>query len=253
MIYPTPWLIRPPRSDAQWRLFCFSYAGGSAADFLSWQAKLAPRIDVCPLQLPGRGGRLRETPMLSPAEVVDAALDAVRPYCDMPFACFGHSLGALLAFEFTRRCRTLGLPMPVRLMVSGCGSPSSERDTEPLHLMDDDALVSALRRYNGTPVDVLNNRELMELVMPVIRADFELVSNYVYRPLPALDMPLTVLAGRGDTHVRPGQVEGWRAETTAACDVNWFDGDHFFIRQNADDVLRLVESALVEPRDAVLA
>ncbi|AEA65550.1 thioesterase II family protein [Burkholderia gladioli] len=244
MTVPNPWLIRAPNPNAPLRLFCFSYAGGSAADFLPWRAALAPRIDVCPLQLPGRGARLREAPLLSPADVVEAALDAVREHLDRPFACFGHSLGALLAFEFARRCRELGLREPARLMVSGCGAPACRHDTEPLHLMDDKTLMAALRRYNGTPVQVLENPELMELVMPTLRADFELVSNYAYRRLPALDLPLSVLAGRADSHVSAEQAEAWRAETRAASELHWFDGDHFFIREHQAEVLERVASAL---------
>lgn len=252
----TPWLIRPPRPNSQLRLFCFSYAGGSAVDFLAWRAKLAPRIDVCPLQLPGRGARLREAPLLSPAEVVDAALAAVREHMDVPFVCFGHSLGALLAFELARHCRSFGLPMPIRLIVSGCGAPRYLRSTQrpnPLHLLNDNELIAALRRYNGTPRQVLDNRELMELVLPVIRADFQLVSNYVYRPLVPLDVPLTVLAGHGDGHVAAEHVDAWRMETTADCDVRWFDGDHFFIKQQADKVAAFVESILHGSRATAVA
>ncbi len=246
----SPWLIRAPNPDAPWRLFCFSCAGGSAADFLPWRSSLAPRIDVCPVQLPGRGSRLREAPMLSPAAVVDAALDALREHLDRPFACFGHSLGALLAFEFARRCRALGLREPSRLIVSGCGAPSVGHASEPLHLMDDRALIAALRRYNGTPAEVLDNAELMEWVLPVIRADFALVANYAYRPLPPLDLPLTVLSGRDDCHVDADMVAAWRTETTAACDLHWFDGDHFFIRPRQHAVTALVAAALSEVRDA---
>ncbi|UVS82791.1 thioesterase (plasmid) [Burkholderia glumae] len=244
MTVPTPWLIRAPNRNAQSRLFCFSHAGGSAADFLPWRAALAPHIDVCPLQLPGRGARLREAPLLSPADAVEAALDALREHLDRPFACFGHSLGALLAFEFARRCRELGLREPARLMVSGCGAPACRHDTEPLHLMDDKTLMAVLRRYNGTPVQVLENPELMDLMMPTIRADFELASNYVYRRRPALDLPLSVLAGRTDGQVSAEQAAAWRAETHAACELHWFDGDHFFIRERQADVLGLVAAEL---------
>ncbi|MES2316830.1 MAG: alpha/beta fold hydrolase [Pseudomonadota bacterium] len=244
MLETQPWILRQPGPGRRLRLFCFSYAGGNAASYLPWQAELDPAIEVCALQLPGRGARMGETPYSCLASLVAALAPVIASRNALPFAFFGHSLGALVAFEVARHLQRHGMPMPEHLFVSGCEAPQYRSPPKNLHALPEAELIESLRSYNGTPSEVLAHRELMELLLPTIRADFSLVDNYHYDPAPLLTIPVTVLAGRGDDHVATGLVEQWQRETEAACEIEWFDGDHFFIHSERRAVLRCVAAGL---------
>lgn len=238
------WLVRPAPGPRRLRLYCFSYAGGSAQAYRPWQEALDVSVEVCAIQLPGRGARMHE-PMFTdmPALVQQLAFDmAAEP--DLPFAFFGHSLGAVVAFELARYCRRHALRQPELLVASGCNAPHLRNLPQALHELDDEDLIAVLRDYNGTPREALEHRELMAIVLPVIRADFCLGCNYVYRDGPPLDIPIAVFAGRGDQHVSLAGVEGWARESVAGTSVDWFDGDHFFIDAQRQAVLGRLEGLL---------
>jgi surfactin synthase thioesterase subunit len=240
----SPWLVRQPQAQPSMRLFCFSYAGGSAVSYVPWQAALGPEIEVCAVQLPGRGARFGERAFTALPELIVAMASALRPATGMPFAFFGHSLGGLVAFELARYWHRHQQPVPAHLFVSGCNAPQMRNPSRDLHCLSDDALIAELQGYNGTPPEVLNNRDLMSLVLPTIRADFSLVENYRYHPGRLLDLPITVLAGNDDEHTSAPQVAAWDRETSADCRVEWFSGDHFFLRPGQSEVLDCVRSAL---------
>ena len=247
---PTPWLIRQADPARRLRLFCFPYSGGNAVSFASWQRELDPAIEVCAVQLPGRGARFREKPCTSFAALVEALADVIRQQDEdedrLPFVFFGHSLGSLVAFELARHCRRHGLPMPAHLFASGCNSPpfKSKNRARRLHELPDDELIDALRDFNGTPQEILENRELMGLVLPAIRGDFALGADYHYQPEAPLDIPITVLTGREDKHVQADGLEGWKHETTRECRLHCFDGDHFFIGAERDAVLECLSAEM---------
>jgi surfactin synthase thioesterase subunit len=240
------WLINQPNSLKRLRLFCFSYAGGSATTYRLWQEKLAQDIQVCAIQLPGRGPRLIETPYTSLPVLIEKLAEVIGRQDNLPFAFFGHSLGGLVAFELTRYFREHGLPMPCHLFASGCSAPQYQRRSSRYHELDDGALIEVLRDYNGTPAALLEHRELMTLLLPTVRADFALVENYRYLPAPALDIPITVLAGTLDKYDTPEGVSGWQQETSNTCDIRWFDGDHFFVDSAQDAVLDFLNHQLAE-------
>ena len=159
----TGWLSYPkPNPQASIRLFCFPYAGGSAVVFRSWPEALPSNVEVVAVQPPGRGARIMEAPFTSLTPLVEAVAEAMRPQLDKPFAFFGHSLGALISFELTRRLRSLGAPQPARLFVSGTGAPQLGQANRPIHALPDSELMEALRNLNGTPAEVLDNAELMQ-------------------------------------------------------------------------------------------
>lgn len=248
-MHPTSWLVRDtgrPAVARTLRLFCFSYAGGSAANYLPWQAAVNPSIEICAIQLPGRGARLAEQPYTSLPHLIEALAQVIARESRMPFAFFGHSLGALLAFELARYCKRNYLPMPVHLFVSGCSAPQFRRPSRQMHELDDNAFIDVLRDYNGSPPEVLANTELMAFLLPTIRADFALVDNYIYRPSPLLTLPVSVLAGKRDDHDSPDGVNGWSRETANTCNVHWFEGDHFFIRSERDAVIDCLNLQLAE-------
>jgi surfactin synthase thioesterase subunit len=243
-----PWLIpgaAPPAAPL--RLYCFPYAGGSAAVFHAWRAALAPDIAVVAVQPPSRAERLLESPITRLEPMVDALVQAIAPPPGQRFAYFGHSLGGLLAFELARQQQRLGLPTPEHVIVSGCDAPRHRKPNRALHLLDDQALIDVLRGYNGTPPEILAHRELMALMLPTVRADFAISETYVYRDDVVLQRPITVLAGEHDERVGPQAVDAWRLETSARCDIHWFDGDHFFIHPHRDAVVDRVRRSLARP------
>ena len=177
------WLMRHPGTRRPFRLYCLPYAGGSGTVFLPWQDALRSDVEVCGIQLPGRGARLAEPPMTSIQQVAEtlAQIICLRDR-DLPFAFFGHSLGGLVAFELARYCRRYQLPMPLMIIVSGSDAPQHRTPEKNLHTLPDDELLLALADYNGTPPEVLRHSELMSLALPSIRADFTMAANYVYQP-----------------------------------------------------------------------
>jgi medium-chain acyl-[acyl-carrier-protein] hydrolase len=229
------------------RLFCFPFAGGSAAAFLPWQGSLGPRVQLRVALLPGRGNRLFETPLRDLDELVAQLARSVADLADRPFAVFGHSLGALVAFEVTRALRRQGSPGPSSLWVAGAEAPQTRLVRRRLHELADDELVEALREYNGTPPELLEDRDMMRLLMPGLRADFALDECYAYRPEPPLDLPIHVLLGDHDPHVDPERAAGWALESTRPLRRHDYDGDHFFVHGHRDPIAALLQAGLATP------
>ncbi len=254
------WFVRQSNVKHRLRLFCFSYAGGNATIYHPWQQAFHPGVEICAVQLPGRGRRMAQPPYTEFTRLVEDLGQLIveenkeenkdenkqerTQKTPLPFAFFGHSLGALLGFELARYFQRHHLPLPQHLFVSGCNAPQQRNPPQGMHLMPDHELIESLRRYNGTPSEILANRELMALVLPTIRADFRMVEEYTYCPAPPLPIPITVLAGRKDEHSSPAQAQAWQHETRAPCELHWFEGDHFFIHPEIAEVRRLVESSL---------
>jgi surfactin synthase thioesterase subunit len=233
-----PWLLHKKTSTPKdFRIYCFSHAGGNGASFLEWQDQLDSRIEVCAIQLPGRGGRFRERPLTSMNMVVERVAEAIGGEPDIPFAFFGHSLGALIAFELARRLRRTALPSPRHLVVSGCDAPSRRLAGGAVHMLPDDHLVQLLSNFGGIPPDILRHKELLALMLPTIRADFTMVDDYRFTEGPPLAMPISVFAGRTDRAVNSTSLSDWAGETTGGVELEWFDGGHFFIDQDRGAVL----------------
>lgn len=243
----SPWLQPRPRSQATAvRLFCFPYSGAGASAFAAWTGAFPARVEVCPVQLPGRETRLSEPAFRRMSQLVPALARGIAPFLDRPFAFFGHSLGALIAFELARFLgREPGLT-PVRLFASGHRAPHLAGGGE-VHRASDAALGQKLREINGTPAEVLENPELRALLFPIFRADFEISETYAYEPQEPLSCPLCALGGLSDPHVDAEGLSEWRRHTAAEFEVQRFAGDHFFIAESRRAVIDFVVRQL-EPR-----
>lgn len=240
MVAKCPWLaFRRPSLRARLRLFCFPYAGGNETTFRTWQQNLPEAIEVLPIQLPGRGTRIKEPAFTRLAPLAQALSQSLRPEMELPFAFFGHSMGGLIAFELARQLRREGGPLPVHLFISAKCCPKQADDLSTGEIPDKE-LIQILRRYEGTPREVLENAELMQLLLPVIRADMELCNTYVCDPEPPLPSPITAFGGLED-HVsgRPC-LEGWRNYTSDRFTLRMFPAGHFFLQACERSILEAI-------------
>ncbi|HVF13272.1 MAG TPA: thioesterase domain-containing protein [Acidimicrobiales bacterium] len=221
----SPWLpITRPRPTASVRLFCLPYAGAGATVFRGW-SDLLPQVDVAPVQLPGREGRIGE----SPAVDVDELAASVLPYTDRPYAVFGHSFGARLGFELCRALRARGARPPAWLFVSGAQAPHLPQLRPPASVLPDDEFVDRVTELGGTPPEILDDPEMRALALPVLRADFAYVDRYAYEEGPPLACPITVFAGDRDGETRVDDLWAWAEHTAGAFAVRVLPGDHFFL------------------------
>jgi medium-chain acyl-[acyl-carrier-protein] hydrolase len=242
---PTPWLVwHRPNPEARLRLFCFPYAGGGALIFRTWPDGLPQTVEVCAVQPPGRETRLKEPPFTQLPPLVQALAPVLRPYLDKPFAFFGHSMGAIISFELARHLRREPGPQPLQLFVSGRRAPQVPDTDDLTYNLPEPEFMEELRRLNGTPQAVLEHPELMKLMIPTLRADFELIQTYAYTPEPPLDCPLSVYGGLQDEDVSREHLEGWREQTTAAFVSRMFPGDHFYLHTSQQLLLRTLSQEL---------
>lgn len=237
------WIKRPgPNPQARLRLFCFPYAGGAASLFRRWPDHLARDIEVCSVQLPGRENRVEEGLFTRLPHLIPGLADALTPQMDRPFAFYGHSMGTLIAFELARELRRRRLVGPTRLFVSGRCAPHVPDPEPPLHKLPDAEFIEGLRRYNGTPEAVLNNKELMEFLVPLMRADFELCETYEYREEAPLECPISAYAG-ADEPCRT-MLEDWRKQTSSGFEARLFPGGHFFVNTEMACFVRTISKSL---------
>jgi medium-chain acyl-[acyl-carrier-protein] hydrolase len=224
-----PWVtFFRPNPRARLRLFCFPYAGGSSLIYRQWPEGLPADVELCAVQLPGRGSRLREPAFRQMPTLVERLAEVLPPLFDRPFAFFGHSMGASMAFELARRLRSDHAPEPCHLFVSGRRAPQTPDTDPPSYQLPEPVFIEELRRLNGTPQEVLEHPEMMQLLLPVLRADFELIQTYTYEPGPPLTCPISAFGGLQDLDAGRDLLELWREQTTAAFSLQMLPGDHFF-------------------------
>lgn len=241
---PERWFVRyVRRPDAEVQLFCLPYAGAGASAFRAWPAAFGPRVEVIAVQLPGRENRIREPLALDSAQIA-AAINAAA---DRPFAIFGHSLGGRLGFEVIRAMRRAGSPQPQRFYPSASRAPdeTAESPLDGLSRLSDQDLVDRLAAAGGFPAAVLAMPELMELVLPTVRADLRWVDGYQYVPEPPLGMPVIAFAGEYDEGAPPARMAGWLRQTTAGGTLRTLPGGHFFLQERFEELVGLIEADLL--------
>ncbi|WBB80650.1 beta-ketoacyl synthase N-terminal-like domain-containing protein [Micromonospora sp. WMMD882] len=244
---PADWLVRGvPDASARLRLFCLPYAGGNAALYRAWDDALPAGVQVCPIQLPGRDQRHREPAFTRMSELTRTLTDVLRPYLDQPYALFGHSMGALVAYETTRWLRRRGLPAPAHLYVSAARAPHLPDPEPPMHRLPEAKLVDRLRAMGGTPEEMLADPETLAVYLPLLRADFAMVETRIHQTEPPLDVPLTVFGGDRDDKITTDQLAAWREQTVAAFDLTVLPGDHFFVQRERAALLAALAARLTD-------
>ncbi|MFZ1028468.1 MAG: alpha/beta fold hydrolase [Limnoraphis robusta] len=235
------WLTCPqPNPKAKLRLFCFHYAGGGALIFRNWSAYFSPNIELCAVELPGRGKRLREPPYTQLKPLIEALTLAIHSYLDKPFVFLGHSMGGLVCFELARQLRREYGLSPQHLFVSGCRAPQIPDPDPPIHQLETSDFIEELRRYNGTPEAVLQNQELMDLLLPCLRADFAVLETYNYQSEPPFTFDITAFYGLEDKQVSQAEMQAWEQQTTADFCLKTLPGDHFFLHSHQSLLLQLL-------------
>ena len=227
-----------PARNATVRLVCLPHAGGSATFFLPVSAALSPGVDVVAIQYPGRQDRRAESPIDDIAALADRIHATVRRQPEMPLILFGHSMGAVIGFEVTRRLEADGHG-PARLFASGRRAPATHRD-ETVHLRDDAGIMDEVRRMSGTASSVLGDDEIMRAALPALRADYRATETYTCSPDVTVNCPITALTGDSDPKTSLDEAKAWARQTTGAFNLHVFTGGHFFLTDHTDEVIRLI-------------
>ncbi len=242
----SPWIVRPRSPVApRLRLFCFPYAGGGPSAFRRWTSHLPQDVECCLVQLPGKESRVLEPAFRRMEGLVEAIHAAIAPVLDRPFAFFGHSMGGKVSFELARKLRREGGGRPVKLFISATRAPRVPDPDPPIgHLPDDEFVAEIQSRYDAIPKDVLENPELLELVLPGLRADFEVMETHETLAEPPLESPITAVGGLEDHRVGEAGLAGWADETAGGFELRMFQGDHFYIQSNEAEFLPYFRSEL---------
>jgi medium-chain acyl-[acyl-carrier-protein] hydrolase len=233
------WFVVPrPVDDPTLRLFCFPYAGGGAFAFRRWAERVPHGVELCGVQLPAREGRFKEPAYTRLTDLVRDLAEVFGSATGVPFAFFGHSMGALVAFALARELRRTHFRGPELLMVSSCRAPQRPDPDPPIHALPEPEFLQELRELNGTPEAIFRDAELLQLLIPILRADFEVCETFEYQHERPLDCPIAAFGGVGDPDVSREDLEAWSEQTSASFSLRMFQGDHFYF---ADQPAALLE------------
>lgn len=232
------WLRRypPPVENPVGTLLCLAHAGGSASFFLPVARALAPKIEVVAVQYPGRQDRRAEPPIEDLGVLADSIHRLLDPAPQRPLVLFGHSMGALLAFEIARRLEADGRG-PARLLASGRRGPATYRDEQ---YPSDDEIMADVRALSGTASALLGDEEMMRAALPSLRADYKAVETYKCGQDTTVNCPITALTGDNDPKTTIEEAKAWAQHTTGEFDLRVFPGGHFFLSTRAQDVTELL-------------
>ncbi len=225
------------------RLFCFPYAGGGASIYRKWPDLLSENIEICAVQPPGRENRISEEPVSNIHVLVQHILSSIENILDLPFALFGYSTGALVAFELARALREKKMPVPVFLFVAAARAPHIP-EPFPLHDLPDDKFIEGLKRFSGTPDVVLQNREVMDFYMPLLRADLAIEETYRHISSSPLDIPIAAFYGSDDKEGGKEVVAPWEQYTSQTFSLHEITGGHFFLKTSVQSMMLIVSQKL---------
>lgn len=241
------WITCPaPNPAARLRLFCFPFAGGGASIFRTWARALPTTVEVCPVQLPGRENRFRESPYTDVLPLAEILAGQIKRYSQKPYALYGHSMGALLAFELARILQRQNAPLPLTLFLAAHRAAHLSPRRAPIYALPDEELIHAIRRLGGLQEEVMEDQELLDVLLPTLRADLTLCDLYGYSSDTPLNCPFQLYAGRDDTEVPPEDMETWSEHSTQSSSLRIFPGGHFFLRSDGDALMQAIAGALAQ-------
>lgn len=239
------WVVTPkPLPDAEVKLLCFPYAGGGVSIYHPWHRQLNNHVELNIVQLPGRGTHFSQSPIDDMDTLVAALLPKLSGLLQHNYVVYGHSLGSRVAFELVRQAMAKGFPPPLHFFASGSASPKAKRSENTIYQLPDEGFIQALKDMNGTPPEILQNRQMMDLFMPTLRADFKLAEDYFCHKSFTIPTDVTVLSGRDD-RVSTEQLQRW-GDFFKSSQIVMCDGDHFFIDSHPQQVLDVVNAKLAE-------
>ncbi|GGU45051.1 thioesterase II family protein [Streptomyces violascens] len=250
LVAETPFIWRARRPGARHRLICFPHAGAGAGAYADWAELLPPEIELAAVQLPGRQNRIAEDPPAAVGPLVRVLTQALRPVMDGPFSFFGHSGGATLAFEVARALEAKGGPRPSRLFLSAQPAPGLLGEVAQLHDLTDDELAAEIVRLGGIEPEIAEDEDVMDSLLPTLRADFDLWENHRIEPGPRLATPITVLAGDDDPRAPLDTLGPWREQTDAGFDSRFYAGGHFYFLDKTAEVVAFISQTLLAPEMA---
>lgn len=233
------------KAAASASLHCFPFAGGSAHFYKDWGQLELGHIQGYAIELPGRGLRAREALIPGFSGLIQDLVRNIAPVLEPPYAFFGHSMGALLAFEFTRSLESLGAPLPSHLFLSACRAPHLPGRNKPWHALPEDELISEVEQLEGAPPGALQNKDIRAMMMPVLRADFRLAEQYSHAATGPINVPVSVFGGTSDPLVNPDELAAWSMHTNDLRRVRLFPGGHFYLNYHAGDVVDAIRRDLV--------
>lgn len=231
------------------RLISIPFAGGSFYTYRNLIPHLSDSIKMVAVDFPGRGGRFSEPLVTHADDLTEDVYRQVFEHFSEPYAVYGHSLGALIGFLMVRRIASAGMPLPLHLFVGGMKGPSRKRGTQTRHLLPDGEFIDMLKEFNGTPEELLANPEMLDLFLPVLRADFQINDTYTYQTAGKIDVPMTVFWGSKDKNVSEETVRAWQNETTGDFSMIRFEGDHFFLFDHFETIGRLISNTLADSQE----
>src|SRR5262245_3978605 len=239
-------LFPKPNPEAKMRLFCFPYAGGGTPVFHSWPEILPNDVEVCSIQLPGRGTRLAEVPLRRIEDIIAELIPALVPYLNKPFAFFGHCLGAMIMFEVAQKLAQEQGPAPIHLFASGAPAPHLYLASS-LYALPESKFLEMLRLVNFTNTEALfKDEELLQLILPTVQADFEVAAHYRYAPRPRLNCPVTAFGAWEDIFAPLAAVEAWRGYTSSSFNIDIFHGEHYFLEDQRALLLESITEKLFQ-------
>lgn len=225
------------------KLFCIPYAGGSGVIYNEWKKKLGDFIVVNPVELSGRGKRFVEPLYDKLEDAVEDVFNLIKDDLEEPYALYGHSMGSIIAYELCHKIIDNNLPAPEHIFFSGRCAPSIKRKKKPIHNLPDEEFKHEILDLGGTPKELFENEELLDIFIPIIKADFRVVENYIYEEKNDLDLNITVLYGE-DEEWEAYEIEKWREHTRKNCNIFTTEGGHFFIHSHTDQVMKIVNNTL---------
>lgn len=227
------------------KLFCFPYAGGTSAIYAKWRRYISKNINLCPIELAGRGQRY-EAPLYNTLnEVIEDVYSIIKNDIDDNYAFFGHSMGCLVAYELAHKIRKLGKNSPYHIFFSGKSAPHSEKVSRNIYNLPDEEFKSEILSLGGTPKEILEQQELLDIFLPILRADFKVNDTYKYiEPDKKLDCNITVINGKEDD-MSLSDIVGWKQHTSGDCKIYMMDGGHFYLNDKYEDIIKIINHTLV--------